>query len=128
MCTPKSVAAIRARIEKEDAYKLHRHVRKRFSRNRYTVTKVMDVWECDVLYLQAYVKYKDNHRYIISVIDIFSKFLYQILVKTKRETSFASAFRSILGDDMKNSRRPVWVRNDKGKIFLNKYFQEILRD
>jgi len=44
--TPQSTEYIRAWLEKQDAYKLHRPVRKRFTRNPYTVTKVMDVYEC----------------------------------------------------------------------------------
>jgi len=46
---PQYVAATRAWLEKQDAYTLHRTVRKRFARNPYTVTKVGDVWECDLL-------------------------------------------------------------------------------
>ena len=40
--------------------------------------------------------------------------------------SIASAFRSIFQHN--DSRRPVWVRTDKVKEFLNKQFQEMLRD
>jgi len=85
--TLQTVGAIRAWLEKQDAYTLHRPVRKRFVRNPYTVTNVIDVWECDLLDVQAYAKYNDNHRYILSVIDVLSKFLYLIPVKTKRTCS-----------------------------------------
>jgi len=43
---------------------------KRFARNPYTVSNVMDVWECDLLDVQAYAKYNGNYRYILSVICI----------------------------------------------------------
>jgi len=33
----------------------------------------MHVWECDLLDVQAYAKYNDNYRYILSVIDLFTK-------------------------------------------------------
>ena len=66
---------------------------------------------------------------IHSFIDVFSKFLYLITVKTESGPAVASAFRSIFDDDPKKlSRRPVWVRTDNGKEFLNKNFQDILRD
>jgi hypothetical protein len=39
--------------------------------------------------------------------------------------SVASAFRSIFQDDSR--RLPVWVHTDKGKEFLNKLFQHMLR-
>ena len=60
--SPKSVDVIRALLGKQDAYTLHRPVRKRFAHNPFTVTKVMDVWECALMDLRAYAKYNDNHR------------------------------------------------------------------
>jgi len=107
---------------------LNRPIRKRFERNTYTVTDVMDVWECDLLDVKAYAKYKHNHRYNLTVIDVFSKFLYLIPMKTKNGPFVTSAFRSILDDDPNSLRRPVCVRTNKGKEFLNKYFQDMLRD
>ena len=124
---PQSVAATRAWLEEQDVYTLHRPVRKRFVRNPYTVTNVRDVWECDLLDVQSYAKY-DNFRYILSVIDVFSKFLYLIPVKTKSGPPVTAAFRSIFDKPKLPSRRPVRVRTDKGKEFLNKDFQDMLRD
>jgi len=39
----KKLDDIRARLEKQDDYTLHRPIRKRFARNPYTVNNVMDV-------------------------------------------------------------------------------------
>jgi len=127
---PQCVGAIKAWLEKQDAYILHRPVRKHFARNTYTVTNVMDVWEWDLLDVQTYAKYYDHYKYPLSVIDVFSKFLFLVPVKPKSGPAITTAFLSILDDDdpKKTSRRPVWVRTDKGKEFLNKYFQEMLRD
>jgi len=66
----KSANAIRALLEKQDAYTLHRTVRKLSSLNPYTVTNVMDVWECDLLGVEAYAKYNDNHSFIQYVIEV----------------------------------------------------------
>jgi len=70
---PQSVAATRAWLEEQDAYTLHRPVRKRFARNPYKVINVGDVWECVLLDVQSYAKYNDSIWYILSVIDVFSK-------------------------------------------------------
>jgi len=75
----------------------------RFARNPYTVTNVMGVRECDLLDVQAYTKYKDNHRYILSVIYVVSKFLYLIPMKTKSGPFVASAFQSVFDDDLKKN-------------------------
>jgi len=95
---PQSVAATREWFEEQDAYTLHRPVRKRFARNPYNVTNVGEGWESDLLDVQYYAKYNDNFRYILSVIDVFSKFLYLIPVKTKSGPAVTAAFRSIFDD------------------------------
>jgi len=126
---PQSVGAIKAWLQEQDAYTLHRPLRKCFARNPYTVTNLMDVWECDLLDVKAYAKYNDNYKYILSVLDVFSKFLFPFPVKKKSGPAVTTALLSIFDNDPeKPSRRPVWVSTDKGKEFLNKHFQEVLRD
>ena len=36
-------------LDQQEAYTLHKSLRKRFVHNPYTVSKLMDVWECDLL-------------------------------------------------------------------------------
>ena len=61
--------------------------------------------------------------------NVISKFLYLIPVKTSSGPAVTAAFRSIFDDKPKLPwRRPVCVRTDKGKEFLNKHFQDVLRD
>ena len=63
--------------------------------------------------MQSLAKYNDKYRYILSVIDVFPKYLHLVQVKTKSGPAITSAFRTLFHDD--DSRRPVWVRTDKGK-------------
>ena len=49
----KDKKAVRTWLEKQEAYTLYRQVRKRFPRNPYSVTNVMDVWECDLVDVQS---------------------------------------------------------------------------
>ena len=86
----------------------------------------MDVWECDLEDVRALGRFNDNYNCILSVIDVFSKFLHQVPLRSKTGTAVASAFTSIF-EDSSRRRRPVWVRTDKGKEFLNKNFQEMLK-
>jgi len=121
---PQSVATTRAWLEEQDAKLLHRSARKRFARNPYTVTNVGDVWECDLLDVNSYAKYNDNFRYILSVIDAFSKFLYLIPVKTKSGPAVTAAFRSIFDDKAKlHSRRPIGYARIRARNFSIKTFR-----
>ena len=49
-------------LEEQDAYTLHKPVRKRFPRNPYTVTTLSDVFELDLVDVQSLAKHNDNHR------------------------------------------------------------------
>ena len=115
----------KAWLEYQDAYTMHRPARRRFYRNPYTVTNIMEVWEFDILDMQFLSKYNDTNRYSLSVIDVFSNYLHLVPIKTKSGPAVTSAFRSLIHDD---SPRNLWVLNNKGKEFLNKHFQDILRD
>ena len=96
---------IRDWLEKQDAYTLHRPIRKRFARNPYSVNNVMDVWECDLVDVQALGRFNDNYKYILSVIDVFSKFLHLVPLRSKTGTAVSSAFTSIFKDSS-SRRRP----------------------
>ena len=48
-------------------------------------------------------------------------------MRSKTGTAVTSAFQSIFKDPRYVRRRPVWVRTDKGKEFLNKKFTEMLK-
>ena len=109
--------------------RLHRQVRKRFPRNPYSVNNVMDMWEYDLVDVQALHKFNDNFKYILSVIDVFSKFLHIIPQKSKTGTAVTAPFQSVLVDPKysRRRRRPIWVRTDKDKEFPNGTFQDILK-
>jgi hypothetical protein len=84
------------------------------------VNNINDVWESDLVDVQGLNKYNDGVKYLLTVIEVFSKFLHIIPLKSKTGTAVTSAFQSILNDPryLKPIRkRPVWVRTDRGKEF-----------
>jgi hypothetical protein len=109
-------ADIKEWLLKQDAYTLHRAVRKRFPRNPYNVNNINDVWESDLVDIQGLSKY-DGVRYLLTVIDVLSRFLHTVPLKTKTGKAVTSAFPSIFNDPKYLKpirRRPVWVCTDKG--------------
>jgi uncharacterized surface protein with fasciclin (FAS1) repeats len=53
----KNKSDVKAWLENQDAYTMYRPVRKRFLRIPYTLTNLMDVWECDLLDMQSLAKH-----------------------------------------------------------------------
>jgi hypothetical protein len=58
----------------------------------------MDVRECDVVDVQSLAKYYDGYIYMLTVIDVFLKFLHIVPLRVKTRTAVDSAFLSSLGD------------------------------
>ena len=105
-------------------------MRKRFPRNPYTVNNINDVWECDLVDAQGLSKYNDGVKYLLTVIYVFSKFLHIIPLISKTGEAVKTSFQSIFKDTKYLKpirRRHVWVRTDRGKEFLKRSFQDMLR-
>ena len=67
----KRARELRAWLEAQDAFPLHRPVRKRFPRSPYGVKNIMSVWECDLVDVQLHSKYIDGIKYLLNVVDFF---------------------------------------------------------
>jgi hypothetical protein len=123
-------AAVNKFLEFQESHTLHRPVRRKFPRNPYSPDNILDIWQSDLLDLHAYARDNDNYRYVLSVIDVFSKYLHLVPLKAKTGPAVAEAFGSILKDPRYTEpyvRRPVVVQTDKGKEFLNRPFQDLMR-
>ena len=75
--------------------------------------------------MQLLSKYNKGIRFLLCVIDIFSKYAWVVPLKDKKDISIVKAFQSIL---KQSNRKPnkIWV--DKGSEFYNAYFKKWLRD
>ena len=79
------------------------------------------MWAADLIDMQAFSKDNKGIKYLLTVIDIFSKFVWIIPLKRKTGQEVAIEFSRILKE-----RRPskMWV--DKGREFYNKYVQKLV--
>ena len=75
--------------------------------------------------MQLISKYNKGFRFLLCVIDIFSKYAWIIPLKYKKGVSIVNAFQSIL---KKSNKRPnkIWV--DKGSEFCNTHFKKWVKD
>ena len=67
--------------EQQDAHTNHKPVRKRFPRNSYSVSNILVVFEANLVDVQSIAKHNDNHRNLLTVIDVFSKYLHIVPLK-----------------------------------------------
>ena len=75
--------------------------------------------------MQLISKYNKGVRFLLWVIDIFSKYAWVVPLKDKKGVSIAAAFQSIL---KQSNRKPnkIWV--DKGSEFYNISFKKWLQN
>ena len=75
--------------------------------------------------MQLISKFTKGFRFLLCVIDIFSKYVWVVPLKDKKGISIVNAFQKILKE---SDRKPnkIWV--DKGSEFYNNSFKKWLKD
>ena len=78
-----------------------------------------NIWGADLADMQLISKFNKEFRFLLCVIDIFSKYAWVVPLKDKKGVSIVDAFQKIL-DDSNRKPNKIWV--DKGSEFYNNYF------
>lgn len=93
---------------------MHKPVVKKFPKRRVQVNGIDEIWAADLIDMQALSKQNNGVKYLLAVIDVFSKYGWLIPLKDKSGELVAKALKSI-------DRKPqkMWV--DKGKEFYNQH-------
>ena len=81
-----------------------------------------DQWQADLVDMQKYKQHNKNMNYILTVIYIFSKFVWAIPIKKKTGEEIIKAFRKIF-----EFRSPKKLQTDKGLEFINRDTQSLFR-
>lgn len=108
----------------QDVVTLHSPARKSYPRNHYIVYAIDQLWEIDVCDMHSIAEFNDGYKFILSVIDVFSKYAWMKPLKNKTALETAKAFREIIS---KSGRKPIYVQSDPGKEFKNSTFRSFLK-
>ena len=95
--------------KKSLAEELHKPIRRKFKKRRVLVNGLDKIWAADLVDMQTFTKFNHGVKYLLAVIDVFSKYGWLIPLKDKTGKSVTSALKTIFKD-----RKPekMWV--DKG--------------
>ena len=111
-------------LESQDAYTLHKPVRRKFPRRKTISLGVDHIWQLDLADLTLIARHNDNYKFVLTCIDCYSRYAFAVPVKNKSAPEVKAAFESIL---LENDRRPTYVQTDKGREFLNAIFFTFLK-
>jgi len=96
---------------------LHKPIRRKFARRRVTVNGVDNIWSADLVDMQALAKYNDGVKYLLNVIDVFSKYAWSVPLKDKTGKSIVIAFEAII---KRCDRKPDMLWVDRGSEFYKR--------
>jgi hypothetical protein len=104
-------------LHDQHTYSLHKQARRNFARNKTYVRGIDEQWQADLADMQSLAKHNHGFKYLLTVIDVFSKFAWVIPIKDKRANTLVGAFNLLF--QKSSPRIPRKVQTDKGKEFLN---------
>ena len=102
------------------ADELHKPIRRNFPR-RKVFGKGPGIWAADLVEMIPYARQNKGFKYILTIIDIFTKYAWAVPLKTKTGVEVADAFKKIFKENMPEK---IWV--DNGKEFFNSSVKKLL--
>ena len=100
---------------------LHKSKRKNYPRRKIIVNHINEIFAADLVEMQKFVKLNKGYRYLLTCIDIFSKYSWVIPLKDKRGITIKNALEKIF-----KQRKPKFLWTDRGTEFYNKQVQNLL--
>ena len=105
---------------------MHKRVIHKFQRRFVYSPGIDEIWTADLIILnrKEYVKQNDGYKYILTVMDLFSRYAWVRVTKTKDKKTIAHAFEDIIKKSGRSCKR-LWT--DNGGEFYNKVFSNTLQ-
>ena len=110
-------------LQTQLTYTLHKPLHTRRRRATY-VSKIDQQWQADLVEMQQFAKDNGGIRYLLTVIDVLSKYAWAVPIKTKTGDDTLDAFKSII---LHGHRKPDKLQTDEGREFTNKKMQDWLQ-
>ena len=111
-------------LKGQEAYTLHYPVKKNFQRRRTLVFATFEQWQADLCDLSRLQSFNSGYRYLLTVIDVFSKVAYVRPLKTKTGPALVKAFKDIFKE---SPQTPGRLQTDAGTEFLNAHVQRLFK-
>ena len=98
--------------------------KKNYITNKTDVYYIDDIWSLDISDLKDYgTENNRGYRYVLVIIDHFSKYGWTIPLKNKNAISIKDSFENIL---ISSKRKPKLIESDRGKEVYKNIFQDFL--
>lgn len=102
---------------------IYKNARKNFIRRHVIMKDIDDLWQADLIDMQAHAKDNSSYKYILVVIDTFSKYAWAYPLKLKNKINVTKAFIKLLA----MGRIPKNLQTDLGTEFYNESMKFLLK-
>ena len=106
--------AVKDWLSGEDAYTLHKSIKRKFRRRKTIVSGPGQQFQADLIDVRRHAADNDGNTFILTVIDVFSRRAFATPLKDKTGGAVAKALATIFLDTA-----PKYLQTDKGKEFFN---------
>lgn len=110
-------------LHSTDSYTLNAPAIRNFQRLKTISIGIDYQWQADLVDMKLYEKQNDGFKYLLTCIDITSRFAWVNPLKDKTALTVTKAFDSIL----KLGRKPKLLQTDNGTEFLSREFQALCK-
>ena len=110
-------------LRRQDTYTLHNKARKRYPRRKTLSRGIDDVWQMDLCDMTSHSKYNNGYKFLLTVIDVFSRYAFVRPLKNKSGIEVSKAIKDIFD---KEERLPKKVGVDMGSEFYNRNVKSLL--
>ena len=116
-----SHSQIKRWLQKQNSYSINKTAKRNFQRSRVIVSGIDDQFDAD---LASFIPYSDDgYKYLLLVIDIFSRYAWIEPIKDKTANEIVKAFNKIISE----GRIPRRLRTDGDTDFTSKKFQDYVK-
>ena len=103
------------------ANELHKPVRRRFEKRSVFAKQFDDIWAADLVDMSPFFRSNKGYKYLLTIIDVYSKYGWIVPLKTKTGKEVAQAFRKLF-----RNGHPSRLWTDKGTEFYNRQLKGVL--
>ena len=107
------------------ANELHKPIIRKFKKRKVYYSFKDNIWGVDLADMQLISKYNKGIKYLLCVIDLFSKYAWVVTLKDKKGATITNAFQKVLNSS-KRKPNEIWVDHDSE--FYNSYLKKLLKD